>query len=269
MKIPLSFFLLMIIFSAEARDSQLLNNLLHFHEQTLEFALLHDATGILRTNQSLLQSIDIREVEEREQRPQERVEDLGLFKKLSWSTVLYNKSNPETSFQIINGFMRKSEKGLAKLYPNLTETVYKLAIVAKDKSEELFPEVEPDLGVRDAYRHTLWSALMTKHLGPDVAALYLTAHEVEDGNKLFDINYSGNDGKMDFLNNELGRIVSLSLDIQTNKELFVLVKKIVETGRAAMLNNSNPKISSLVREIVRTDFKQRSGQGPQTLRVKQ
>jgi hypothetical protein len=59
---------------------------------------------------------------------------------------LFYKNNPEADIQVIHDFIWKTEK--------------KLAIIAKDKSEELFPQVETDLGVRDAYRHILWLALI-------------------------------------------------------------------------------------------------------------
>jgi hypothetical protein len=256
MKTTTLFFLMFVSALAQAKDTKFLSNLVSFHEKSLEFALDNDPIGILKTNHSLLQPINLREVELRESLPQIKVENLGIVEKLAWSAFIYNKTNPETPFQIINGRMRMSEKKMAKIFPNLTETVYKLALVAKDKSEEMFPYVEENLGIRDAYRHTIWSALMTKHLGPDTAALYLSAHELENGNAKFDINYGGNDGKMDFFNNELGRIVALSLDVQSNKELFLIVKKIVQTGRAAMLDNNDQNISVRKRAFVPTDFKQ-------------
>ena len=73
---------------------------------------------------------------------------------------------------------------------------------AKDMARNLFPGAVLRNDTADAFRHALWSFLMTRELGPEMAKRFGDAHEISkpnpDGERL-----------MDLYNNHMGRVLAL------------------------------------------------------------
>ncbi|HHP7236505.1 MAG TPA: hypothetical protein ACFCUC_17870, partial [Desulfobacterales bacterium] len=72
-------------------------------------------------------------------------------------------------------------------------------MLVTDKANDSARRNEPhDDWLRDAHRHVVWSFLLTRHFGPDFAALVTDAQEMRPGN-------TPNERAMDFHNNAMGR----------------------------------------------------------------
>lgn len=75
----------------------------------------------------------------------------------------------------------------------------------------------------DAFRHTYWSALLTRRFGPDWAEEFTSAHE----------GYRSNPGPaeaMDLYNNEMGRTIAMQHPHVTDQELAELVERAARNG---------------------------------------
>lgn len=79
-------------------------------------------------------------------------------------------------------------------------------------AERYFPDGTPDAGIlQDAFRHCLWSALMTIVLGPAEAKAFTDRHERGSDN-------TPAEGAKDQFNNAIGRVVGASNDPFTGYE---------------------------------------------------
>lgn len=104
--------------------------------------------------------------------------------------------------------LTQSEKELVVKNPKQAFAVYKLKGRAEDSTERNFPNQDLN-DESDAFRHFVWSGLLTKELGRKKAKEYLDAHEV---NPL----QSERERQMDTFNNERGQAAAETL-IKNNK----------------------------------------------------
>lgn len=86
-------------------------------------------------------------------------------------------------------------------------------------------------GHNDAFRHTYWNALMTRHFGEDFAAAFGTAHEGVPGNP-------ADKEAMDLYNNELGRSIAVANPDASDEELADLVFQAINDGEAVVIDAS-------------------------------
>ena len=117
------------------------------------------------------------------------------------------------------------EQELVRAYPFEALKVFKLKVQAEKATEENFP----DQGFNDesdAFRHFLWSALLTKELGPARARLYLDAHEKDAHEPSLEKN-------MDYHNNKVGQAAAIKM-IQNNQFDF---QKLKNMGLALLRQN--------------------------------
>lgn len=94
--------------------------------------------------------------------------------------------------------LTEEEIRLISLHPLLAPVIFKLTNYARTQSEAAYAK---DATVpEDAYRHVLWSFLLTKEFGPEFARQVTDAHEVGA------VKYNAEaDHRMDYNNNEVGR----------------------------------------------------------------
>lgn len=102
--------------------------------------------------------------------------------------------------------------------------------LAKDTAFTYYPDLDGDNQLYndpgDAYRHTYWTALMTKSYGEDFARGFSTAHETE-ANAETDAREQA---FMDLHNNEEGVQIALSNPNASEEELETLVYEALKTG---------------------------------------
>lgn len=96
-----------------------------------------------------------------------------------------------------------AEKNLIIKNPNDALTVYKQKNIAETSTSSNFPDQNLN-DESDAFRHFLWSALLTKELGKARAKEFLDAHEADPEQP--DVEY-----QMDMHNNNRGQIAATSL----------------------------------------------------------
>ncbi|MFD5600303.1 DUF6973 domain-containing protein [Leucobacter sp. NPDC058333] len=103
---------------------------------------------------------------------------------------------------------------------------YNLQKTAQGVAEEHFPVGTGRPGnydQNDAFRHTYWSAIMTKKFGAEWAEQFTSAHE----------GYRSNPGPpeaMDLYNNEFGRKIATEHPFASDEELAVLIEEAVRNG---------------------------------------
>lgn len=109
---------------------------------------------------------------------------------------LHNKDVLNLSGDFKNWFTRGEADVIAR-NPLKAARLLQIKLYAEKKAEEDVKNVED--GSRDAYRHILWSYLLTKEFGPKLAAEITDAHEAE-------VPYSNEHVKeMDMVNSRIGR----------------------------------------------------------------
>lgn len=92
--------------------------------------------------------------------------------------------------------LNQGDKALISRFPIQALKIYR----AKDKADDLTIKVFKTTGKNDesdAFRHFVWSALITQDLGEKDAKMFLNAHEIEPGQ-------SSKEKEMDLKNNEYG-----------------------------------------------------------------
>ncbi len=96
-----------------------------------------------------------------------------------------------------------AENKLIKKYPIDALTVYLQKNIAENSSSRNFPDQSLN-DESDAFRHFIWSGLLTKELGVNKAREFLDAHEEDPAQP-------ENQKKMDLFNNNRGQIAAQNL----------------------------------------------------------
>ncbi|OFZ18864.1 MAG: hypothetical protein A2Z20_02560 [Bdellovibrionales bacterium RBG_16_40_8] len=128
--------------------------------------------------------------------------------------------------------LNDSEKTLVKKYPIQSAIVFYNAMIAENNAEKLYPQSGVN-GKADAFRHYVWSGLITRDLNESSAREFLNAHEQNPRQPRIE-------KEMDEFNNELGIIAAKSL-LNTgsfeNEKLFQKASNEIINGNLRILNN--------------------------------
>jgi len=99
---------------------------------------------------------------------------------------------------MIHADLTEEEIRLVSLRPLLAPALFKITNYARTQSEMAYAK---DATVpEDAYRHVLWSFLLTKEFGPEFAERVTNAHEIGAVNRNTEADH-----RMDYNNNKVGR----------------------------------------------------------------
>lgn len=131
--------------------------------------------------------------------------DMGNFSCPNQCEDLCAKSIPEHVLAYVPR-LTESEKTLIAKKPHEAYKVY----IAKEKTDDLTEKIFKKSKTNDesdAFRHFVWSALLTQDLGPQIAQTFLNAHENDPSQKK-------TDKEMDIFNNQQG----MDFIVQRQKE---------------------------------------------------
>ncbi len=128
-----------------------------------------------------------------------------------------------------------AEKKLIADHPNDALIVYRQRRIAEESSGRNFPNQDLN-DESDAFRHFVWSGLLTKELGHDRAKEFLDSHEA---NPL----QPENEFKMDTFNNAIGQAAAESLIKANNWNLNNLESKGLEELRNKELQVLKPGLT--------------------------
>lgn len=131
--------------------------------------------------------------------------------------------------------LTKAEKELIVQNPKMSHTVFQLKGLAEDSTSRNFPDQNLN-DESDAFRHFVWSGLLTKELGRQKAKEYLDAHE---SNPL----QSTRERKMDTFNNERGQSAAENLIRENMWSLKALESKAIEELRNKILDVMIPGLN--------------------------
>ncbi len=129
--------------------------------------------------------------------------------------------------------LNASEKRLAKERPIDAAIVFYNATIAEQNADRFFPKSSRN-GEGDAFRHFVWSALITRDLGEKSAQDFLNAHELSP-------NQAAAEKNMDEFNNTLGIKIAAELGKQgnfENQELFDRALEDIKLGKLKTLGNA-------------------------------
>ena len=136
--------------------------------------------------------------------------DMGTFMCPNQCDLLcktIENSNPIGKFLFYPG-LTPNERTLTEKYPKESMIVFIQKTRAEWSSSKYFPEQNlNDEG--DAFRHFIWSGLLTKELGTERAKEFLDAHEA-------DLEQPKSEFEMDTHNNNLGQKTAESIIKQNN-----------------------------------------------------
>ena len=122
-----------------------------------------------------------------------------------------------------------AEKKLMKAHPIQAAKIYNLSQTAVSLTKEYYGNSGHNDN-SDAFRHCLWSALITREYGASTAKTWTDAHEsttpTTQSEKL--------ENQMDLYNNSVGR--SLSVSGKSNADIAKSVKTKVKNGKLKRLN---------------------------------
>jgi ankyrin repeat protein len=131
---------------------------------------------------------------------------------------------------IINRKFSKKERELKSRSPKEFAETAVLATVARSSNYILFGEDEQDDNT-DAFRHSLWCALMSKYISVEWAKEYSDAHENVDSNNI------GLTSQMDLFNNNFGiQLVKNSPSI-TGPEIYSTLIDSIGSGKLKKIQN--------------------------------
>lgn len=133
------------------------------------------------------------------------ITDMGTFTCPDQCEILCKPKEDESllsKFVLYPG-LTQAEKELVANNPKQAYAVYKLKGAAEDSTDRNFPNQDLN-DESDAFRHFVWSGLLTMELGRKKAKEYLDAHEA---NPL----QSDREKQMDLFNNERGQSTAESL----------------------------------------------------------
>lgn len=128
--------------------------------------------------------------------------------------------------------LNASEKALVKKYPVESAIVFYNAIIAENNAESLYPESGVN-GVADAFRHYVWSGLVTRDLDESTAREFLAAHESDPGQPQIE-------REMDEFNNDRGILAAkdlLDLGVFEDEKLFKKAASEISAGSLRILND--------------------------------
>ena len=144
----------------------------------------------------------------------ERIED-------SENYDIVNSSIIDSMYDQFDGFYKQltdAEKTFIIKHPFLSTKMFLDAMTARDNTHLFYTnENRYSQDNADAFRHSYWNALMTKHVGVEYAKEFADIHEENP-------NSQGIDKEMDLYNNEQGR--NLGIEFQ-NLEDDELAKKVL------------------------------------------
>lgn len=128
--------------------------------------------------------------------------------------------------------LNAAEKKLVQEKPIQAAIAFYLSQIAESKGDSYFPGTSRN-GKSDAFRHYVWSGLLTRDLSEPEAREFLLAHESNATQPIAEKN-------MDTANNEKG--ISAALDILKSRsfednEFFDLAKKEIEQGHLIILKS--------------------------------
>jgi len=117
-------------------------------------------------------------------------------------TLIVNKEFFKTIAWLMADDLTEAEAGLLSINPFKVPRLLEIMNSAKKESEKFKEKKEiPE----DAYRHVLWSYLLTREYGPEFSKMITDAHEQGD-----DTNTEA-EHRMDYNNNDVGRQYALKL----------------------------------------------------------
>lgn len=149
-------------------------------------------------------------------------------------------------------FLNDKEKAMAKENPLQASTVYNCARIATNKTRSLYNtgnyggtgnDGGEHNGNADAFRHMMWSALLTKEFsvfgtdfanGRTVAKKWTDAHEGTPGNPAIE-------KEMDLKNNTIGRNL-VTAQLNTNDKIATACKNKVSAGGGYRINKDTNKL---------------------------
>lgn len=123
-----------------------------------------------------------------------------------------------------------AEKKFVREHPGTAITLYQDAVTASTEARRRYPH-ELHNGRGDAFRHTYWSALMTKHVGESLARKYGYAHEAEAPQ-----DQPRNEREMDQHNNAVGRSIGVENPTASDNVLADAVEQALDSGRLMQLH---------------------------------
>ena len=127
--------------------------------------------------------------------------------------LMVNKEFFKSAAWLMAENLTDAESDLLSLSPFKVPELLKIMHYARQESEKY----KKDKNIpEDAYRHVLWSFLLTKKYGPVFAKKVTDAHEIGD-----DTNTEA-DHRMDYNNNEVGRRYALE-NYKKNEILYRLL----------------------------------------------
>ncbi|PAF35025.1 hypothetical protein CHH69_12770, partial [Terribacillus saccharophilus] len=129
------------------------------------------------------------------------------------------------------------EKELFAKYPQNIANTVKATEIANTYSEMFWAEYTRWQGNGDAFRHALWSAIMTKDISRGWAHEFAYAHEGLRTNESRD----NLDTNMDITNNYRGRVDGTTYSDLGNYELMQKVRKSVEDGKKVRIRTYTSK----------------------------
>ncbi|HTL47728.1 MAG TPA: hypothetical protein VL688_06660 [Verrucomicrobiae bacterium] len=103
---------------------------------------------------------------------------------------------------VLGDSLTPSEIDLLSQHPFLAPRLFEIQDYVREKAETL--NAQGKASSKDAYKHILWSYLLTREYGPDFAKVVTDAHENGSATN------TAADHKMDFNNNIVGRRYALS-----------------------------------------------------------
>lgn len=129
--------------------------------------------------------------------------------------------------------LNESEKALVKKYPIESAIVFYNAIIAENKAESLYPNSGVN-GKADAFRHYVWSGLITRDLNESAAREFLAAHEN-------DPKQPQNAREMDEFNNSRGILAAKNLlldGVFEDEKLFRKAANEISRGNLRAINDA-------------------------------
>ena len=144
-------------------------------------------------------------------------EELDRFIEQNPNSTEFEQEQHLISF-IENGSLNYTERKLAVAHPFQAVKVYNAANTATEKTIDVYGYNGEDDN-SDAFRHTIWNALMKQSIGESAAEEWATAHENDS---------SGLPKRMDLHNNSIGR--SLNVSGKSLSSIVSLVKLKVRNG---------------------------------------
>lgn len=103
---------------------------------------------------------------------------------------------------------------------------------AWEECRKRFPNQGELDGHGDAFRHAFWNAMLTRRFGPEWAAKYTTAHEMNADTKPYTQTFES----MDLYNNEVGRNVAQETSGQSLDQVADAIERAVRQGRTVVVD---------------------------------